>query len=236
MTVEREFAARLAVGDVTVCARDVAMLRAIDRHGSMQGAADALDRSYPHLQRRVVELEAATGTLTERVRGGADGGGTELTDRARDLVRQFARLRAELSGVAAVTESVLAGPVVARDGAVGSVRTDAGTVTALVPERADTVEVCIRSDAVVLRDPARGVDGATSLRNDLAGTVVDVDAGESMASVTVELDREAEREDAGPELVALVTAASLARLELEPGRAVVASFKATAARGVDPSA
>jgi molybdate transport system regulatory protein len=226
MSMRKDFEARLAVGDVTVTARDVEMLRAIDRHGSMHGAAEALGRSYPHLQRRLVEIEEAAGDLTERERGGAGGGGTTLTPAARELVRRFSRLRAELSGVASVTESVLRGTVTDHDGEVATVETAAGPVAALVPADATEVEVSVRSDAVVLRDPdGETGPGDTSLRNELRGTVTGVAAGDAVAEVTVELD-------GGTELVALVTERSRSALDIEPGREVVASFKATAARGV----
>jgi molybdate transport system regulatory protein len=228
---EDGFEPHVAVGDVTVDRRDVEMLRAIDAHGSMQAAADALGRSYPHLQRRVVELEDAAGDLTERVRGGSSGGGTELTDRARRLVHQFERLHAELGGAAAVAESVIPGTVVARDGELATVETPAGDITARVPgdETGGAVDVLVRSDAVVVM--TRDVDGdgtQTSLRNRLEGTVDSVDAAETIAHVTVAVAEDVDIE-------AVVTAESRDRLGLEPGREVVVAFKSTAARGVEPS-
>jgi len=227
MTLRKDFEAQLAVGDVTVTDRDVEMLRAIDRHGSMHRAAEELGRSYPHLQRRLVEIEEAAGSLTERERGGSDGGGTALTDAARDLLREFRRLQTELHGVASVTESILSGTVTERTGEIATVDTDAGPVTALVPPDVTDVEVSIRSDAVVLRDPEQDTEETrTSLRNELAGTVTAVESGAAVAEVTVALD-------GGPELAALVTEGSKTNLALEPGRPVVASFKATAARGID---
>ena len=237
MTLEKDFEAHLSVGDVTVTDRDVEMLCAIDRYGSMHRAAEELGRSYPHLQRRLVEIEAAAGDLTDRSRGGEGGGGTTLTPAARELTRQFARLRAELHGVASVTESVLPGTVTDRDGEIATVETDAGLVAALVPADATDVEVCVRSDAVVLRAPDGGTDARdTSLRNELAGRVTAVETGDAVAQITVELDAANPDGDGGPELLALVTETSRASLDLEPGRRVVASFKATAARGVDPTA
>lgn len=223
--MRKDFETRLAVGDVTVTERDVEMLRAIDRHGSMHRAAEKLGRSYPHLQRRVVEIEAAVGDLTERKRGGAGGGGTALTTMARDLIRKFSRLRAELEGVASVTESVLTGTVRDRNGEIATVETEAGPLSALVPPDATDVEVGVRSDAVVLRRPGSTEDGDTSLRNDLPGVVTGVETGEAVTEVTVELE-------GGPELVALITRESQQLLSLESGIRVVASFKATAARGV----
>jgi molybdate transport system regulatory protein len=230
-TPENAFEPHVAIGDVTVDRRDVEMLRAIDDNGSMQAAADALGRSYPHLQRRVVELEAAAGDLTERVRGGSGGGGTELTDRATRLVRQFERLSVELGGAADVTESVLPGTVVARDGELATVETPAGTLTARVPgeETGVDVDVLVRSDAVVVMTGDVDADAPrTSLRNRLQGTVAAVDAGETVVHVTVAV---ADNVDVD----AVVTAESRDRLGLEPGREVVVAFKSTAARGVEPS-
>jgi len=223
--VEEGFEPHVAVDGVRVTGRDVEMLRAIDREGSMHAAAEALGRSYPHLQRRVVELEAAAGELTRRVRGGADGGGTELTAGARSLIRQFERLRVELDGVTAVAESVLAGTVVDRRGELATVETPAGRLTARVPEGATDVEVAVRSDAVVLMAPD-AAEAHTSLRNRLAGTVRRIDAGEGVATVTVAVAE-------GVDVRAVVTDESVSRLALSPGSDVVAAFKSTAARAVD---
>jgi len=215
----------LAVGDVTVTDRDVAMLRAIDDEGSMAAAADALGRSYPHLQRRVVELEEAVGTLTSRVRGGSDGGGTELTATARDLLRRFDRLRAELSGVTAVPESILSGTVAERRDQLATVRTAAGPVTARVPEGLSAVEIAVRADAVVLMLPDADARAHTSLRNRLDGTVTEVEGEGNVVRVSV-----AVADDVTVE--AVITAESRRRLDLAPGTAVVAAFKSTAARAV----
>jgi len=222
--MDRGFEPHLAAGDVTVTGRDIAALRAVDRHGSLSAAADALGRSYGHLQRRVVELEAALGDLTARSRGGVDGGGTELTDRAHELVRQFDRLGAELSAATSVTESVLPGTVVAQDGELATVDTAAGEVTARAPPGAERVEVLVRSDAVVLL-PADAADSTTSLRNRLRGEVVAIDAGESVARVTVAVGE-------GVDLAAVITTESRDRLSVQTGRPIVAAFKTTAARAV----
>lgn len=223
MTVEKGAEPRLVVDDVTVTARDVEMLRGIDRHGSMHRAATELGRSYGHLQPRVVELEDALGPLTRRVKGGAGGGGTELTAAGRELIQRFERLRVELSGVATVTESVLPGRVVDRDGVLATVETPAGTVSARAPGSATDVEIAVRSDAVVLMRPDDDAGTHTSLRNQLAGEVRTVDREGSIATVTVAVGE-------GVELAAVVTDESRRRLDLEPGRRVVAAFKTTAAR------
>lgn len=223
MPLEKGFEPHLAVDDTSVTGRDIEMLRAIDEHGSMHAAAEALGRSYPHLQRRVVELEDAVGQLTERVRGGKGGGGTRLTDAARDLVGRFERLRVELAGVTTVTESVLEGTVLEHDGRLATVETPAGEISARVPMAAETVEIAVRADAVVLMNPGSPSQVHTSLRNQLEGVVVDVTVEDALASVTVEVAD-------GVTLDSVVTEASVERLELEEGAEVIAAFKSTSAR------
>ncbi len=223
MSVEKGAEPHLVVDDVTVTARDVEMLRAIDRYGSMHRAAAELGRSYGHLQPRVVELEEALGTLTRRVKGGAGGGGTELTDEARELIRRFERLRVELSGVATVTESVLPGTVIEREGALATIETPAGTINARAPAAAAEVEIAIRSDAVVLMRPDSATASHTSLRNRLEGTVEAIAEEAGIVTVTVTVGE-------GIELAAVITEESRRRLELAPGSSVLAAFKTTAAR------
>jgi molybdate transport system regulatory protein len=223
MTLRKGFEPHLAIGETTVTGRDIEMLRAIDRFGSMHRAADELGRSYPHLQRRVVELEDAIGQLTRRARGGKDGGGTELTADALDLIRRFERLRVELSGVTSVPESVISGTVTDQYGELATVRTAAGEISARVPEAAEDVEIAVRADAVVLMDPHSPSDGHTSLRNQIRGVVSELDIEDATATVTVEIADSVT-------ITSVVTEESVDRLDLEEGTDVIAAFKTTAAR------
>jgi molybdate transport system regulatory protein len=226
MEFSTEFDARIGQGDVTLTARDVELLRAIDEHGSINAAATALGRSYSRAQQRIVELEEAFGDLVERKRGGSGGGGSQLTDDARSLLSRYERLRAEFTGVAETAETVLEGRIVDQEGELAMVETPAGTVRALVPPNGDEVRLTLRSDAVTLQSPSQSPDpDRTSARNRLRGTVLTIDAGESVALVTVDVGGEIE-------LSALVTTASVERLNLHRGTPVVVSFKATATRGV----
>jgi len=226
MEFSTEFDARIGHGDVTLAARDVELLRAIDDHGSINAAATALGRSYSRSQQRIVELEEAFGGLVARKRGGSGGGGSQLTDGARALLSRYDRLRVEFSGVAEAAETVLEGRIVDREGELATVETVAGTVRALVPPNGDEVRLTLRADAVTLQSPSQSPDAdRTSARNRLRGTVLTIDAGESVALVTVDVGGEVE-------LSALVTTASVERLNLHRGTPVVVSFKATATRGV----
>ncbi len=218
------FDATLRADGVAFGARDAELLRAVDDAGSLNAAASTLGRSYSRAHDRLTDLEDAFGALVERQRGGSGGGGSALTDRARDLLAAFDRLRAGYTAIAETTETVLDGDVRDREGELGIVATAAGEVRALVPPDADAVEVVLRADAVTLHDPADAPEGGeTSARNRFSGTVVDVERGESVCRVSVDVGADAP-------LSALVTEESRERLGLEPGREVVASFKATATR------
>ncbi|MFC6954483.1 TOBE domain-containing protein [Halorubellus litoreus] len=219
------FEAHLRVGDATVDERDVALLSAVDREGSLSAAADALGRSYSRAHKRLGALEDELGALVERERGGASGGGSRLTDDARALLARFARVRAAFADTAGTEVAVLTGEVRERDGELATVATDVGDVRALLFEDADDVQVAVRADAVTLHDPddAPAAD-ASSARNRFAGTVAGVDRRESVALVDVAIG------DGDVTLPVLVTVDSLERLTLEPGREVVATFKATATR------
>lgn len=219
------FEAHLRVGDVTVDERDVALLSAVDREGSLSAAADALGRSYSRAHKRLGALEGELGALVERKRGGAGGGGSRLTDDARALLARFARVRAALADAAGTEVAVLTGEVRERDGELATVATDVGDVRALLFEPADDVQVAVRADAVTLHDPDDAPrPDASSARNRFPGVIASVDRRESVALVDVRIG-----DDAGM-LPVLVTVDSLARLALEPGREVVATFKATATR------
>ncbi|WP_353635262.1 TOBE domain-containing protein [Halobacterium sp. NMX12-1] len=226
MDARPEFDAYVGSDGVTLDTRDVALLRAIDDEGSLSSAAESLGRSYAHAQRRVVELEDAFGSLVERQRGGTDGGGSELTEAATELLATFERVQTSFEGVTEVAETVLSGTVVERDGELATVETDAGRVRALVPEGDGDVSLTLRADAVTLTDPADApTPEHTSARNRFSGAVTSVETGERVARVAVDVG-------ADDPVLALVTEDSRQRLALEPGRDVVVSFKATATRGV----
>lgn len=226
MTADTSFDTHLAANGETLDDRDVALLEAIDEAGSLNRAAEGLGRSYARAQRRVVELEEAFGPLVERTRGGSGGGGSRLTDEARDLLARFERMQAAASGIVEAEETVLAGTVLDREGELATVQTDAGRIRALVPADAERVEISIRSDAVTLTAPdATPEPAGTSARNRFVGTVREVAAGESIARVQVDVGTD-------DPLAALVTLASVEKLDLTIGAPVVTSFKATATRGV----
>jgi molybdate transport system regulatory protein len=226
-----DFEAYLRAGEVSFEEGDAALLRAIDEHGSLNAAAEALERSYSRAHKRLSTLEGALGPLVERERGGAGGGGSALTENARETLARLARLRAVLGGTAAVEEVALPGRVVTRTGELVTVETDAGTVRALYAstgapqeDTGERVEVTLTADSVTLQAPgATPGDDETSARNRLQGTVESVDPGTAVARVSLDVG-------AGSPVAVLVTEKSRQRLGLAPGARVAATFKATAAR------
>lgn len=222
--MDADFEARLQVGDLTVDPSDVALLRAIDDTGSLNAAADELGRSYSRAHERVTDLEATVGPLVARQRGGADGGGSELTPTARALLAKYTRLQAALAGTASVEEAVLEGTVIDRDGELVTVETPAGRLQALQFEPAEAVQVAIRADAVTLHRPAEAPPATgTSARNRLEGSMSGVDERTAIAYVTVAVAPDVS-------VPVLLTLQSLETLDLAPGVDVVLTVKATAVR------
>jgi molybdate transport system regulatory protein len=232
--MDERFEASLTAGGVSLRREDVALLRAVAEHGSVSGAAAALSRSRARALERLGTLEEGFGPLVERRRGGRGGGGSRLTDDGRALLARFYRLRAALSGTAGAAETVVEGDLVATTGELGTVRTPAGEVRALVVDEAGDpvpdaaadrrVQVAVRADAVTLVDPDDAPPaGATSARNRFSGPVAALDRGVSVVRVGVAVAPETT-------LSALVTAGSADRLGLGGGTRVVATFKATATR------
>ncbi len=80
-------------GDVVLSEWRVELLEAIDAHGSLSRAAEALDIPYRTAWERVKATEGELGfRLLESESGGSDGGGSRLTAEARDLCRRFRRV------------------------------------------------------------------------------------------------------------------------------------------------
>ncbi|WP_280536052.1 TOBE domain-containing protein [Halopenitus sp. POP-27] len=209
--------------------RDAALLQAIDRTGSVATASAKLERSRARALTRIETLEEGFGTLVERTRGGSGGGGSQLTPTAETLLTRYDRLQAALTAAAQVPETVLQGTVTAVDGELATAETSVGEVRALRERNAiedgDAVQLRIGADAVTLSaaDGASDPD-STSARNRVRGTVTEVAPGETVRTVTIDVD--------GTTVTALVTSESASRLSLAGGRIVVATWKATATRMV----
>jgi molybdate transport system regulatory protein len=80
-------------GNVVLSEWRVELLEAIDAHGSLSRAAEALDIPYRTAWERVKATEGEIGfRLLDSESGGQDGGGSRLTPEARDLCRRFRRV------------------------------------------------------------------------------------------------------------------------------------------------
>jgi molybdate transport system regulatory protein len=80
-------------GDVVLSEWRVELLEAVDAHGSLSRAAEALAVPYRTAWERVKATEGEIGfRLLDSESGGPDGGGSRLTPQARDLCRRFRRI------------------------------------------------------------------------------------------------------------------------------------------------
>jgi molybdate transport system regulatory protein len=68
----------------------VKLLETIDQTGSISRAAEKMKVTYHRAWEKIHEMEEGLGyKLLDAQVGGAGGGGAELTDRGRDLVKRF---------------------------------------------------------------------------------------------------------------------------------------------------
>jgi molybdate transport system regulatory protein len=80
-------------GGVVLSEWRVALLEAVDAHGSLSHAAAALEIPYRTAWERIKAMESELGTrLLASESGGAEGGGSHLTAEARDLCWHFRRV------------------------------------------------------------------------------------------------------------------------------------------------
>lgn len=215
--------------------RDAVLLRAIDRSGSVAGAAAELGRSRARALQRLEALESAFGSLVERTRGGSGGGGSQLTDAGRELLARYDRLAAALTAAATVPETVLHGTVTDVDGELATVRSPVGSLRALHDgvDVDEEVQIRLGADAVTLHPTGDApAPDATSARNRVVGDVVAVERGETVNEVAVAVDGSSDSDGEALQFRALVTAESASRLDLTTGREIVLSWKATATRAL----
>lgn len=220
-----EARAALVNEGVEFAARDARLLREIGNTGSVAKASTNLGRSRARALARIDELESVFGNLVDRHRGGSSGGGSDVTETGTQLLNRYERLQRALSATADVPETVLKGRVSSISGELADVTTSVGTVRGLHNGVGldELVQIRIGADALTVIDPADapGPD-ATSARNQLSGTVSEIEQGTTVCTVHIDVDE--------THFQALVTDESVDRLELEPGREVVLTWKATANR------
>lgn len=202
---------------------DAQLLRSIERAGSVAQAAESLGRSRARMTKRIDTLEEAFGPLVRRNRGGAAGGGSELTEEGIELLRRFDRFVVAIDATASVPETVLTGTIVAVDGELATVQTEIGEIGGLHNglDEGDHVQARISADAITIQaDGTTRNPETTSARNHRTGVVTSLERGERIVVVDVEVN-------AVPMHV-LITDESVNRLSLEPGSRVQLHWKATA--------
>jgi molybdate transport system regulatory protein len=82
-----------AKGEYIIGKGGVSLLRGIQKYGSITKAAKELGRSYNFAWNQLRDMEKKLGApVVLRKRGGATGGGAELTELARTLLRKYETL------------------------------------------------------------------------------------------------------------------------------------------------
>lgn len=93
-TPELRFRMRVTIGDViAIGPGKIALLEAVDRTGSITAAAKSLGMSYRRAWILLDEMNRALRhPAVGSAKGGADGGGSTLTDAGRQLVALYRRI------------------------------------------------------------------------------------------------------------------------------------------------
>lgn len=217
--------ATLVQGDVELDARDAALLEEIGRTGSVAEASSNLGRSRARDLARIETLEDAFGKLVDRHRGGSDGGGSRLTDTGTRLLNRYGRLQVAVTATAQVPETVLDGTVTALSGEIAEVSTQVGPIRALHDgvTTGTSLQVRVGADAITLLTADSDSESeSTSARNRLRGTVVDIEPGETVSTICIDVDETIFK--------ALITEESRTILGLQNDSDVVLTWKATATR------
>ncbi len=234
----------------------IALLRAVAEQGSITQAARAFGMSYKAAWDAINTVNQRAGQpVVERVTGGRGGGFTQLTEHGRRLVERFERVDLVHQRFVRLLDQqttdldqdfsllkVLNVKSSARNqwlGTVSAVRAGAvndeielqlsggGTLTAIVTHDStlaldlrpqQPVIAMVKASSVLL---ATGLnDAQVSARNRLEGVVTAINPGAVNAEVTLQAAGELA-------VVAIITQASVAALQLQTGSAVTALIKAS---------
>ena len=89
-------------GEVVVGGGKTALLQAVDRLGSIQGAADEFGMSYRHAWGAIKKIEKRAGfKIVDTKLGGKEGGGARLTEKGKAFVDRVDSLLSDLNSMVA---------------------------------------------------------------------------------------------------------------------------------------
>ncbi|CAG2127453.1 TOBE domain-containing protein [Cupriavidus plantarum] len=186
----------------------IALLAAIGEHGSITAAARAVGLSYKAAWDAIDAMNNSAGeALVARAAGGKGGGGTQLTERAQQLIRTYRTLEAEHRRF------------VAWLGTQANAAT-AGGGASTSSDIASNLSSDLPSDLATDLGLMRRFTVRTSARNKLFGRVEAVRRGAVNDEVTLRLP-------GGQRIVATITRESTETLELAPGVEAFALIKAS---------
>src|SRR4030042_5032039 len=89
-------------GEVVLGGGKTALLQAVDRLGSIQGAADEFGMSYRHAWGAIKKIEKRAGfKIVDTKLGGKEGGGARLTEKGKAFVDRVDSLLSDLNSMVA---------------------------------------------------------------------------------------------------------------------------------------
>jgi molybdate transport system regulatory protein len=234
----------------------MALLRAVAEQGSITQAAKAFGMSYKAAWDAIDTMNRVAGeALVERSTGGRGGGSTRLTERGQRLLQRYAQVDAvhqrfvslladasfdleqdfsvlKVLNMKTTARNQFLGTVTAvRSGAVNDeveLTLPGGTrlVAIVTSESTEALGLRTQLSAIALVQAANVLlathleDAKVSARNQLPGTVHSITPGAVNSEVTLDID-------AGGQIVAMVTEASVRALALTPGVRASALIKAS---------
>ncbi|OKY78659.1 MAG: Molybdopterin-binding protein ModE [Candidatus Methanohalarchaeum thermophilum] len=206
--------------------RDLELLEAINKHGSINKAAKKLNRSYSYSQKRIRKLEKEFGKLIESSKGGKKGGGSHLTEKAHHLIKRYKKLQVEYGIASKINITTWKGKVKKVKDYFCIVKTTIGDVRATVNDelkKGDKVNILIREDSVTLiahEDKLKKIK--TSARNQFKGKIKQIKTNKDNAKIEIKIKDKI--------IKSIITQKSLKKMKLKKGKNIIVSFKATSAR------
>ncbi len=203
------------------------LLKAIKKYGSINKAANELNRSYSHSQKKIRKLEKEFGKLIETKRGGRGGGGSELTERAKNLIKRYEKLETERKRVKQISITTWKGKVKEAKESVCIVDTSIGEIKAIKSEELqenDETDVLIREDGVIVRKTKEIDPNKTSARNRFRGTIEKIKPISDLVKLKIKIKDK--------KISITITEESRKKMDLRKNDEVLISFKAAATKAI----
>ncbi|PTD94639.1 hypothetical protein C9439_01450 [archaeon SCG-AAA382B04] len=205
--------------------KDYDLFKSIQKYGSINKAAEKLDKSYSNSQKRIKKLQREFGNLIETRRGGKSGGGSRLTEKAKKIINRYEELQTEYQKVNQVNITKWTGKVKKIKTSICIVATSVGEIKAAITdeiERGDRVKVLIREDAVTIKKHQNTDPKTTSARNRFKGIIKNITEYEDIVKLKIKVENK--------KITTTITKESKEKMSLSKDDLIEISFKAMATK------